>query len=74
MLKIDKFKGNNVYALVDAILISDFLKDWLASNPNIPIFNLFESTINSHIDLFSSPLLLDNNKCYEFFYTLKKVI
>ncbi len=59
MLKIDKFKGNNVYALVDAILIREFLIDWINRNKNIGLINLFEGTVNSHIDKFSSPLLLD---------------
>lgn len=59
MFKIDKFRGEGVYALVDAILISNFLKNWLKLNPNLKVYNLFESTINSHIDYFSSPLLIN---------------
>lgn len=59
MYKIDKFKGKNVYALVDAILIREFLINWLKENKKINVINLFEDTLNSHIDKFSSPLLLD---------------
>lgn len=59
MFKVNKFKGEKVYALIDAILISDFLKNWLKLNSHLKVHNLFKSTINSHIDFFSSPLLIN---------------
>lgn len=52
-------KGENVFLLVDPILISDQIKDILNKSKSIQVYNLFEGTINSHIDFFSSPLLLN---------------
>ncbi|QIO04787.1 DUF4123 domain-containing protein [Acinetobacter shaoyimingii] len=57
-----KIKGENVFLLVDPILISDQIKDILNKSKNTQVYSLFEGTINSHIDFFSSPLLLNYKK------------
>lgn len=59
MYKIEKFEGENIFALLDPILVTDLIQNWLKCHSNVKVYNLFDSTINSHIDLLASPLLLD---------------
>lgn len=55
---LQKLKSKYIYILVDTILVGDFLVDWLNCN-KVEVFNLFKGTLNSHIDFYSSPLLLN---------------
>lgn len=56
---LEELNSENKYLLVDSILIKEELKLWLKNKDSIKIINLFENTIHSHIDLFSSPLIID---------------
>lgn len=78
MYKFKEFKGNNIYILLDSILAADYMQDWFRNHNNLKRYNLFESTVNSHIDFFASPLLLDvtylnSDKINEFIVNFSKL-
>lgn len=67
MINFKKFKGSSVWILVDPILIKDELRNELSKCKKINVVNLFKNTINSHIDFYSSPLLISIDSRGEVF-------
>ena len=80
-MKLFKKKSEmDVYFLIDPILVSEKIKKWIEKNDNLIVYKLFDSTINSHIDLYASPLLINVSKLSEkdinnfLFNTLKEPV